>query len=154
MKTQELKYKVGDRVVSSDEDFRGPGVIVREDPNCQIGLPYGLLLDGWGRKNWVWVGEKDLKPADEVDHKEDALGYLQTYPLGLDCDVPIIPEPTPTEDDKVLERIGLMLCRTSLCANLDMPEPYEVDMSFTDLEYIEWILWRCEAMVARMKAAE
>ncbi len=51
------------------------------------------------------------------------------------------------EDEAALQRISSMLILTNLAERLGIPEPASVDMGWDSLEYIEWVLWRCDGRI-------
>jgi hypothetical protein len=132
MKEEVLAYKVGDTAIL---DITGEQVkILQVTPEgYKVEYPDG----SFSRPHW-WDRELGaVANPPEVEEEWRCSGG------GLERSV----EPPAQDDEDVLSRISHMLIMTNLAHRLGIPEPCSVDMSWDSLEYIEWVLWRCDAVV-------
>jgi hypothetical protein len=135
-----MKYKVGDTF----EDHVGIGgrtVIFKV-----VGDAYYLRYPNGTLGHLPW-SEEDLDRRTLVDleaeHHEAEVGELGWRCTGGDLER----LEAANEDEKALQRISRMLILTNLAHRLGIPEPGSVDMSWDSLEYIEWVLWRCDGRI-------
>jgi hypothetical protein len=159
-----MKFQEGDRVTTPARSFSAGRVAERRSD--------GRYVVVWEADSSMGVWDEDsLVSYPYVPEAEDEWrctggdleqpGYVKTYSREGDKESwTYTPEPPPkpyveppfrsdleTDNGDALERISRMLILTNLAHRLGIPEPCSVDMSWDSLEYIEWVLWRCDGRI-------